>query len=723
MEESKDLEKTMEKLKGPGTMYKVNDDGTAEIYYSLATGSVIPYSRTGMPTSLATQTFQSIPDDFHKLVPILRKYYETDGLFGTVVDILIQFTTDNTINNVTDNAEVQKFFDGIVETSNIRQAIRWASMEYHLCSNAFPYRGGAKEKVVSRSGMEVPLYEWTVLNPDFTEVSGSLLFNEARISIVPSDELIELADKLNKSGISEFMPSKFLKMIKAGDNIVLDKDNVYHIARNKQPFQRYAPVSLKRVLRPLQVKEKYMQMDLSTANGIINQMVVFKLGSDKFPVVDESRLRKFEELLRTPSHAYQLVWTHDLEIEVIRSDPNVLSSEKYDAINKELLYGFATPSALVGGDVNSYGRDYIAVKGLVERLKWARQDIEAWLEREYRIIAEENNLPTWPKPKLGAVSLEEDQAFRNILMSLYDHGVLSAQTVLSESGYELLTEVERLKIEKEIREEHGVLIPSSPYQQSKNDESPIGVKPEKSDGRPLGKKDSEPRDKRTPTPAPTGAKANLALGEKEYDKAAEELYLASLTHLYKKTKKEVLKAMSSEGDRKKQAVLIGALMSEFRESMKEIGVSHLTLVYDKQSEEYLSTEKSSAHDEWLDKLLDWNNGFVDKLYNDLWGQIQDSLKRDTSEIPYFLDVIFEKEVYRLDHFAREGVKKAKVAGDISVHTHLGYTHGKWVTSFRNSCEVCIDRHESIFPIAEIFDMYPAHVRCECIIEYFIAEEE
>src|SRR5690606_8338053 len=245
-----------------------------------------------------------------------------------------------------------------------------------------------------------------------------------------------------------------------------------------------------RLIKPMRIKEKYMQMDLSTADGIINQVVLFKLGNDQYPVTDDETLRKFAKLLQTPGKAYQLVWNHAIDVEIIRADADALNPSKYEPIDREIMWGFSVPQSLLGGydSSSSYSKDWMAVRGIIERLKWCREDIEAWIEREYRIIARENKLKTWPKPRLGVIKLEEERAFKQILMNLYDRNILSAQTVLAETGYEYVTEIERLREEQKIREEEGILIPRSPYQQSKDG----WARPVVSPGRPDGTTEDEP---------------------------------------------------------------------------------------------------------------------------------------------------------------------------------------------------------------------------------------
>lgn len=684
--------------------YELVGDGTGKVYYQLATGSVMP------PASFATSSsIDAIPDEFHELVPIMRHYYETDCLFGTVIDILVQFSIDNTIQNVTDDSEVQHFYDAIVETSNLKSAIKWAILEYYLVSNVWPFRSKMKETVKARNGREVPLYEWTVLNPEQVHVKGSLLFNRYNVAIRPNDELVEMASELSDKELRLFLPPKFIQAIKSGEDLLLNDGDVYHIARDRQPFQRYAPVAFKRLIRPLRIKEKYMEMDLSTAEGLINQIIVFKLGDENFPVLTDEPLQKFAELLKNPNRAYQLIWNHALQIDHIRPDPQALDPSKYGPINQELLYGFATPNALIGGDAKGYSKDWIAVKGLVERLRWGRQDLEQWIEREYRIIAEENGLDTWPKPKLGSINLEEERTFRQILLKLYQHGVLSGQTLLSETGYEFLTEVERLKVEKEIREKDGILIPSSPYQQSRDDPTPVGTPPVDSPGRPDGQPDEEDRDDRTPNPRPSGS-GSLAMAIAQRDE-----YFRDLNLLYSGTHQALLEAVEKFTGTERLNVAAAILLA-FMEEMKTLGSESITNAF-------VSRYTPPSHDEvvfrkTLDEVIEWNDGYVEKLYNDLTDQVVIALERDDiDEVETFVEAVFDKEKYRLEHFAREGVVKAHFAGDLTTHRLGGYTRGIWNCVFRNSCDECIERHGERYSLDELMDIYPAHNRCQCYIEF------
>lgn len=719
--------------------YQLNGDGTGTV--ALATGSAI--SRYDSPYTYNTfdkTIFQSdgIPSNFHDLIPVMRSYYESDGLFGSVIDLMVQFTVDDRIENVTDDPEIEEFFDAIVETSNLMQAVRWIALEYHLLQNVFPFRSELGGKVTARNRKKVPHYNWTVLNPQFVEVSGSLLLGKPKIKLKPNDDLINFVNSKDFTNEMLPLPPKMIEQIRRGEPIELDQDRVYHIARNKQPFQRYAPVAFRRLIKPMRIKEKYMQMDLSTADGIINQVVLFKLGNDQYPVTDDETLRKFAKLLQTPGKAYQLVWNHAIDVEIIRADADALNPAKYEPIDREIMWGFSVPQSLLGGydSSSSYSKDWMAVRGIIERLKWCREDIEAWIEREYRIIARENKLKTWPKPRLGVIKLEEERAFKQILMNLYDRNILSAQTVLAETGYEYVTEIERLREEQRIREEEGILIPRSPYQQSKDGWSRPVVSP----GRPDGTTEDEPRDGRTPTPRPSGSgqgkrgsldvptdehSLHIAMADSRFEEKSEELYLAELEYLYDETRDSILRAVDTEADSTRRYEEVLAILAAFRDKMADIGNRYMDEMFDYQ---YGNIERTFTddfeHSKAYNNLVRWHGTYVDKLYFDLERGVVAALERDSIQaIKFFVDAVFDKEKYRLPHFAREGIRRAKFVGATTAHVEMGYRYGLWKCSFRNSCKVCIDRHGKTFRIEDLWDLYPAHNRCECSITFLMTSGE
>ena len=83
---------------------------------------------------------------------------------------MVQFTVDDRIENVTDDPEIEEFFDAIVETSNLMQAVRWIALEYHLLQNVFPFRselGGKSYRTKQKEGSALQL---TVLNPQFRRI-------------------------------------------------------------------------------------------------------------------------------------------------------------------------------------------------------------------------------------------------------------------------------------------------------------------------------------------------------------------------------------------------------------------------------------------------------------------------------------------------------------------------------------------------------------------------
>lgn len=435
-----------------------------------------------------------IPQSFHDQVRLCWDYYISEPIVGTVIDIMTQFTFGD-VQHIAENEDVKNFFDDLYEEAGLAQVLKWVAFEYYLIGNSFPYRTRYDEIVRAKSGREIPKYRWTVLNPEFVHIEGSMLFDNTVITLKPNQELIDLVKNRKNNTVLrklfESLPSSIIKDIENGNNILLDQDRVAHIYRNKQPYQRYATPFLMRALTPLRIKEKLLQMDLSTADGIINQLVTVTVGNDMYPATQED-LDNVAKLLDTPNKALTLLWNHTLNVKFHRPEVEVFDPKKYTQVNRDIQLAMGIDMSFIDGQKNSYGGHWMSINTLIERLEWGRKDIQSWLESEYRKIAEENDLPSYPKIKFSKINLREDRTVKNILMQLYDRGIISAETVIEQTDHEFAVEIDRLEKENELRQK-GLFVSRSPYQQSQD-----------GPGRPDGAEDQEPRE-RTPDVDPHGA--------------------------------------------------------------------------------------------------------------------------------------------------------------------------------------------------------------------------
>lgn len=660
----------------------------------------------------AIYDMQGIPDAFPEQVRLARKYYTEEPITGTVIDVLAQFSISS-VEHIVDDEKVKEFFDGIFyETSNLQEIVKCAFLEYYVACNVWPVRSEKGLKVKTRSGMKVPEYRWTLLNPENVDIVGTLLFDQYMVTVRPNKELVDIA-KSKDSNIKNLLrsiPPEMLAAIKGGKNIPIDPDKVYHISRNKQPFQRTAVPFIMRNVGPLRVKQKLIQADLSTADGVINQLVVVTVGSDKHPATQKD-LEAVAELIRTPSKAYTLMWNHTLKVDIKSPNSDLFDPKKYEQVNKDILAGYGIARSVVA-DGGTYASQTVSVQSLIQWLKWGREDIRRWLEREYKIIAEENGLKTYPRVRFKEVSLTEDKLIKNVLMGLYDRGTISAETILNETGHDINVEIKRQEKEKKLKQQ-GLLLPQSPWQQSKEQSSPFGVAPVTSPGRPDDSPEDEERDSRDDQPAPHGASLRVSATLSE----EQESLFTLLGDSYKELKDELLRKLPKTDNKEIQKDVIMASLLVFVTNMGRVTNQSILSRFLSKYTEITGNEDfegDTRAQKTLGDCVAWNERFIDKLAHDLNSALSDTVDSEAINV---LSEIFDTREYRVRLFAQEVPQKADIAGEIAGYGSLGYNRGVWNAMFENTCEVCEERHGQVFSRAEIFDMLPAHPNCKCFIDW------
>lgn len=657
-----------------------------------------------------------MPKTFREQVRLCRQYYKNEPLTGTIIDIMIQFSAAG-MENICKDKQIRQFYDDLVEVSNLHETIKWILLEYYLVGNAFPYRFGGSRKVSTREGRQVADYRWTVLNPEYVDVRGTMLFDQTAITLEPNEEMREILKSQDPSykAIRDQIPKEFKDAILKGKGLPLSPDRVFHIARNKQPFERYATPFLMRILPSLRIKEKMMQMDLSTADGIINQLVTITTGNDQYPATQED-LDKLAELVNTPSKAFALLWNHTLNVKFHRPEADLFSPEKYKQINQDIASGFGITRVLIDGQGANFSTAWVSILSLIQRLEWGRNDIKSWLEREYRMIAEEQGFGEFPTVSFDKMNLQEEKTVKAILMNLYDRGVISAQTLLRETGYDFGTEVVRLTSEKDLKG-NGILVPQSPWQQSGKDTTSVGVPPAESPGRPVGEIDTTYEEREIPSPK--GAhRVSLASLDTDFERYQAEEYLRALEELFGHTRAEATEVLVSGGNVEEKQERLRTLLLAFVSGMESLGERYLRSIFD--ATYYGVTSRYYVEDDdarqRLGEILEWNHGYVQELGRDLSQGLLPLV--EPHELTETIDEVFLAEAYRLPLFAREGVKKSTFEASLLGHRQAGYTRAIWHCTFGpNSCETCMDRHGRVFIMSEIASLYPAHVGCQCFIEF------
>lgn len=338
-----------------------------------------------------------------------------------------------------------------------------------------------KEKKKPLAEREIP-WRYTLLNPFQMDLRGMKFFGESKwvfildsttANMIRNENLSSrkhIIDFLDESDIN--LPPEFKKLagrdkeVKDPRVVNLDQSRLWTLHYMKDDHEDWADPMIWPVMNDLHFKNKMRQMDVSVCNSVINAITIFKLGDWKEGFVPpKEHFKKFAEFLRTPSAAMNMVWNDAVSIEA--SYPpveKILSINKYESVDRDILRGLGVPDTLIGGAVNSnFSTGFLGVRTLLERLEEGRNTVIRWLNRQLRLIAATMGHRDIPTVRFGKMSLRDEKAEKQLILQLLDRNIISIQAVLEAFDEDFLIEIERLKEEEKIRDDTGLIQRHSPY--------------------------------------------------------------------------------------------------------------------------------------------------------------------------------------------------------------------------------------------------------------------
>jgi len=388
------------------------------------------------------------------------------------------------------------------------------------------FENAAKKSIWSKGHLPIA---YTVLNPQLVTIEGNLLFDKVSVKITPPQELGQLLKK-DKSKLTEeekelikALPTDLKAAAEKGGEFQLDSRLIGMVTYRKQPYERYAKPRATRVFDTLNYKQQLQNADLSTLDGISNYILKITIGNDEFPVVSQQELETVAKLFDTPSKSFDVVWNHTLAIEKIVSPEiaSILGQEKYRQVNEDLTAGLAITRAIIdgSGDINA-SEVSLLTKGIMEEINYARRQVEKWIYKEYRQLAEAMGFDRFPKVRWDEGVLKDTILYMNTLASLVDRRMLSYRTALEALGFDYSNELKNMQNEFPMVEDGVFGIIGSPWQKSATQPTQNAPKGTPSSGRPKGQtkpKTTNTDPSKQPGTKPTNTKKTASLLESVAD--------------------------------------------------------------------------------------------------------------------------------------------------------------------------------------------------------------
>lgn len=700
-------------------------DGNQSGKYKLGKGSVLNRYDTATrsrysPTSNDdpyTQVYSGLPTDPHRKIQLAVELYFKEPIVGSVIDMMVDFSSSG-FTNECDDEDVKKIYDKWCEEMNISELLERIFLEYYRSGNVTIYRNNNNSKVRKKtrkaSSDEVNIQEYqfpsayTVLNPMNVYVNGSMLFNKEIIQLMVSSDLQNFVNNPNTpNGYISDLPTDIIKDLRSGSSLItLDPDFTSRITRKKMDYERYASPFLERVFEPIMYKAKLRMMDMSTIEGLVNQLVTVTVGDENFPATDED-LIAIAELFQTPSKAYTVFWNHTLQVKFHKPEGiDTLTADKYDQVNEDIMAGLGVSRILLDGSGSSnFSSSWISILSFIERLDNSREKVKHWLESEYRRIAQENGFSSYPRVRFNHMNLREDTYIRDVLLAMYDRGLIDEEDILTETGRDYQSVVDQKK--RNEKNSEMFLPPEQPFQGGQtgpnnpnNTGSPGGKQSKKRETNPESDKGEGPKKRK--------ATASYSKAEEDYENELELQY-----SIIESEVASIIEQNKNEDDRIKSILIMSTVMSLFK-AFSFIGYNHIQKSFDTEMANHTDSPSASAVVTKRD-LRDWNDGYVAKLANDINNEISNAMIAGKS-ISEAVSSVFEANKYRVSLMSQAGILESVRQASIIGSELTGSRTALWISRLdEKTCPTCRGLHGRSFALADIPPR--PHSGCRCSLQF------
>lgn len=671
------------------------------------------YDSNYKPYTYALQT----PTDPHRKMELAIQIYHMEPMVSTVIDMMVDFSSSGFVNECEDD-EIKKLYDKWAKEVKIYELVEQIFLEYWRTGNVSIYRSDkyasvkkqTKDKqgnIKSKKSYKFPA-GYTILNPLSVTIEGSMMFNQEQAYLSLNNSVVSMNSKEETMNFMQYVPDGVgSNAINSEGKLKLDPERFSRITRKKQPYERYASPFLERIFESVLFKQKLKLLDMSMVEGMVNQLVTVTVGNDEYPAGDED-LQAIAELFNTPNKAYTVFWNHTLDVKFHKPEGlETLHADKYKQVNDDILSGLGINRTLIdggGSSRSSMSNGWVSTLSLIERLDNTRYKVIDWLESEYRRIADENGFDAFPKAVFNRMNLRDDTYIRDVLLAMYDRGLLDEENILSETGYDYKSIIETKKRNEKFND--LFLPPEQPFQGGNT--GPNDGKPNGPNNKPMKERNTSPTQNDGNTPK---AKGSMAMA---YSSQLQEEYVTELADSYNSIKHKVADLIDEHKDDEPSvldAFLVGALIGLFA-SMSRTSDKYIDEIYNNEIARYSKDIDFNKANQVKKQLRNWNDSYVHKLAydikNDIIKNIQDGLPINVA-----VNKVFSSNLYRVSAMSEsvglDTIRQAKIQGS----TDAGMSKATWVAHIDDrTCPTCTGLHGQTFDINDVPPRPHPHCRCD-----------
>ena len=479
---------------------------------------------------------EEVPRRAKRIIKMCMDAYDKVGIVRNVIDLMGDFGSQG-INIVHENKSVEKFYQQWFKKCDGKERSERFLNNLYRTGQTITYRSTAKitpkitkylKSMANDIRVQVPNVSQNVIpwrynffNPltvDMKDGDISLFMGRKTYEISTSKYFDNFKDGSIPAKVLETLPSNVKNAIKQGARkIPLDPDKICIHYYKKDDWQKWAHPLTYAILDDIVMLEKMRLADLSALDGAISNIRLWTIGSlDHKILPNKSAINKLRNILASNvgGGTMELVWGPELSYSESNSQVyKFLGSEKYQSVLNSIYAGLGVPPTLTGMASNGGGftNNFISLKTLVERLQYGRDQLTKFWEKEIEIVRRAMGFRKGAHVTFDQMSLSDESAEKNLLIQLADRDIISHETILER--FKEIPQVEKMRLKREGKDRDKENLPEKagpfhapPKPQGIEEEQAMTEDMEKTTdvdptgGRPLFKKDEEPRKKRVETP-------------------------------------------------------------------------------------------------------------------------------------------------------------------------------------------------------------------------------
>lgn len=410
-------------------------------------------------------SLNSVQTTYKDKADVAVKVYDNCSLVQNAINLYVDLVFHKLIITHSD-ANVQKIYEKVLHNSNIEEAIEGCLLDYFKLGNAFPFRFEVdiEEDLIDGEDSITTSFNWINLNPIQVEITG---------------------EKITEKGFSfegQAEQGMFLPPINKGK---IDDNLIYHISYKKPVREKKASPPIASLARAVDAYNALLDSDITGSDNAVNPFLHLKIGTGKVSGVNsmpkDSTVKKLVQSVRSMRNSGILITADTVESQVVDWQYNTLNPDKYKTIIEQIESGLGITREMITSSVDGGGSlQWFNITKLIKMLESARRKIQRWIEIEIKRITVEliesgvlSEIKEYPNVRLSEISIRDETQIRDILLKMYERGLISPQHVYDSTGIDFMVEMNRKALinegslefdGKEIPYKELVAPPAQPFQ-------------------------------------------------------------------------------------------------------------------------------------------------------------------------------------------------------------------------------------------------------------------